>query len=65
MNTHYTTALAAIGTHAFSGSNASLIKDRLSYIADIVDLDSLKTNLRIGLEELISHIDYEKWNAKQ
>jgi len=25
----------------------------------------LKTNLRIGLEELISHIDYAKWNAKQ
>jgi hypothetical protein len=29
------------------------------------DLDGLKTNLRIGLEELISHIDYAKWNAKQ
>lgn len=28
------------------------------------DIDSLKTNLRITFEELISHIDYAKWNAK-
>jgi hypothetical protein len=29
------------------------------------DLDGLKTNLRIAFEELISHIDYDKWNAKE
>lgn len=48
MNENYATALAAIGTHAFSGYNASLIKDRFAHIADIVDLDSLKTVMEIG-----------------
>lgn len=28
------------------------------------DIDGLKTNLRITFEELISHIDYTKWNTK-
>lgn len=28
------------------------------------DIDGLKTNVRITFEELISHIDYAKWNAK-
>ena len=58
MNTHYTTALAAIGTHAFSGSNASLIKDRLSYIADIVDLDSLKTVMEIGSWDALDSMEF-------
>jgi len=28
------------------------------------DIDGLKTNVRITFEELISHIDYAKWNTK-
>jgi len=28
------------------------------------DIDGIKTNVRIAFEELISHIDYAKWNAK-
>lgn len=28
------------------------------------DIDEIKTNVRIAFEELISHIDYEKWNSK-
>lgn len=28
------------------------------------DIDEIKTNVRIAFEELISHIDYAKWNAK-
>lgn len=28
------------------------------------DIDNMKTDVRIALEELISHIDYVKWNAK-
>lgn len=28
------------------------------------DIDEIKTNTRITFEEIISHIDYEKWNTK-
>lgn len=28
------------------------------------DIDGIKTNVRIAFEELISHIDYAKWNSK-
>lgn len=28
------------------------------------DIDGIKTNVRIAFEELISHIDYAKWNTK-
>jgi len=28
------------------------------------DIDGLKTNVRIAFEELVSHIDYAKWNAR-
>lgn len=28
------------------------------------DIDGIKTNVRITFEELISHVDYPKWNAK-
>ena len=34
------------------------------FSAKKADIDGLKTNLRIAFEELISHIDYPKWNTK-
>lgn len=34
------------------------------FSAKKADIDEIKTNARIAFEELISHIDYEKWNAK-
>jgi hypothetical protein len=34
------------------------------FSAKLPDIDGIKTNVRIAFEELISHIDYAKWNAK-
>lgn len=43
-------------------ADSSIHSKRFS--AKKVDIDDIKINTRITFEEIISHIDYEKWNVK-